>query len=261
MSVEPSPPRVQRVLDLQHGHNFRDIGGYRTRTGITRWGCLYRSGSLAWLSHDDQDRLLAKGISAICDLRSNAERRSRPSRVERLRPSVHWWREHHGSVGDLTRAMHRADASPGELRELMIGFYRELPFEQSESLSKVYQLIAGGSVPLIVHCSAGKDRTGIAIALLLAMLGVERGTIFEDYLLTESCFEKIRAMVIRDTLDQGMAPANPQVWEPVLRADAAYLDAMFESVLQRCGSLEAYFERHLHLDAQARADISRHLTG
>ncbi|MBS0611733.1 MAG: tyrosine-protein phosphatase [Proteobacteria bacterium] len=249
------------MVELQHGHNFRDIGGYRAGSVTTRWGCVYRSGSLAWLSHEDQDQLQARGISAIFDLRSDGERRARPSRVERLQPAIHGWREHPGSVANLLTAMRRRDTSSGDLRQMMIGFYRELPFEQSESLSKVYQLIAGGSVPLIVHCSAGKDRTGVAIALLLALVGVEHDLIFEDYLLTESCFEKTRGMVIRENAQQGATPVDVRIWEPVLRADPAYLDAMFETVMERCGSLDAYFEQHLRVDAPARAAIRRHLTG
>ncbi len=250
----------RRVAQLEGGHNFRDIGGYRNANGLrVRWGRVYRSGTMAMLTDADQHYMASLGIKVICDFRSSKERKVRPTRWSESHAVDHWSRDHESSVGELVAAITHPEASAAAMRERMIAAYRHLPYEQADSYREVFRRIAAGDLPLIFHCSAGKDRTGIAAALLLTLLGVPRDKVIEDYLLTERFFERGCRLVISDPTSSRFASVDPAIWEPMMRAETGYIEAMFDTVLQRHGSVEAYLEQQLGVDAAMRERIRREL--
>jgi protein-tyrosine phosphatase len=250
----------RRVAQLEGGHNFRDIGGYRTADGKrVRWGRVYRSGTMAMLTEADQAYMAEIGIRVICDFRSTKERQVRPTRWSESHAVVHWARDHDSSVGELVAAITHPEASAEAMRKRMIAAYRHLPYEQAESYREVFRRVADGDLPLIFHCAAGKDRTGIAAALLLTLLGVPRATVIEDYLLTERFFERGCHLVISDPTSSRFASVNPAIWEPMMRAETVYIEAMFDTLISRHGSIEAYLEGTLGVDAAMRERIRQEL--
>lgn len=245
-----------RIVDLDGGHNFRDIGGYETSEGRrVRMGLVFRSGSLADLTAEDQDRVARLGIKVICDLRSNRERETRPSRWPESAAVDLWARDHESSVGELLHALRAPGMTAGGIRERMIDIYRKLPYEQADSYRQLFKRIAEGPLPLMFHCSAGKDRTGVAAALLLTILGVPRDTIIEDYLLTERFFESCCRMVFRDPTADRFREVDSGVWEPMLRAERVYIETMFEILKGNHGSVGAYLRDVLGADETSRAAI------
>lgn len=251
-------PQQDRIIPLEGGHNFRDIGGYATSDGrYTAWGRVFRSGSMAELSEPARDMLASLGLRVVCDLRSTPERRRKPSRL----PEVHDFeivaRDYHSSVADLVTAMRQPDVTPDNARSFMIGFYRELPYEQSEMYRTLFERLAAGALPLLFHCAAGKDRTGVAAALLLDLLGVPRSTVIEDYILTDHFFEAGCRMVRAD--GSGLHSLDEAIWQPMMRADAAYLEAMFDTIAQRHGSAEGFVREALGIHDEAISAIRTQL--
>ena len=236
----------ERVLSFQGGCNFRDIGGYRTQQGSsTRWGKVYRTGVLTYFTEDDHAPLTQLQVRAICDLRRAEEREREPTRWPHGNVNALSWDD--GIVTPTVRglAADRPKNAAG-MFDAMIALYRALPEWMGPRIGGMFSAIANGDVPLIVHCAAGKDRTGIAVAVLLRSLGVPEDTAIQDYLLTNSSgnFEEfIRSrqqtqLGVTDTHTQLLS--MPEDMRRVLfSADAAFLQAAFEQI----GDVEAYLAK------------------
>ncbi len=245
-----------RIIALSGGHNFRDMGGYPARDGrTTAWGRLYRSGTMLELSDEDHELLHQLELQLICDLRSTRERTVRPSRLPDARAFEVWARDHRTSAADVVEAIQSPEAHAGSGRELMIELYRDLPYEQAESYKVLFRRIADGHVPIVFHCTAGKDRTGVAAAILLDLLGVPRATIVEDFALTDHAFDNLRRMVLEDPDMGKLADYDQSLWEPLLRAYPVYIETMFATIEARHGSSEGYVREVLGLTDEQIAAI------
>ncbi len=202
----------ERLVALEGAFNFRDLGGYpSSRGGHTRWGLLFRSDTLHELTEGDVGVLRGLGLTTVVDLRTPAEL-SRTGRG-RLEPEPIGF--HHLSVlgdgsaladrypggdaggddGDRTsRAVEPGEvvAAPAPVGEDLGERYRWYLEVGREALVEALQLIGEpGRLPLVFHCAAGKDRTGVLAALVLDLVGVAHDTIVEDYLLTAGRMELI----------------------------------------------------------------------
>jgi protein-tyrosine phosphatase len=238
-----------RIPNLVGALNFRDMGGYPTRDGRrVKWKRLYRSGTTHALTGEDVEYVLTSGIRHAYDLRSNSERDGYPSRLSGIAGIEYWFHDSDRPPGDLSRLIKQPDARPGRTRELMLSLYRDLPYKLRDTYRTLFLKLAAGHLPLIFNCTAGKDRTGVAAALVLSALGVPPSFVHEDYLLTEQFFEQCCRM------HQGKNAASPfggmarEVWEPMMRADSAYLAAMFDQLHAAHGSTEAYLSDELGID-------------
>jgi protein-tyrosine phosphatase len=141
----------------------------------------------------------------------------------------------------------------------MLSMYRALPHDFREAYRELFVRLADGQLPLVFNCTAGKDRTGVAAALVLTALGVPHEAIYEDYRLTEHCFDQTYAILTDDRGPNLLAGLERQVWEPMMRADSAYLTAMFEQLNERHGSTAGYIEEVLGVDSVTIERIRRHL--
>ena len=191
-SADEQGPWNRRV-PLQGSANFRDIGGYPTAAGgRVRRGVVFRSGSLDELSEDDVPVLRSLGVCAVADLRRE------PERAE-VTPS--WFEASGIAVTQLpigTRVAHLKSIAErmiaGEIADFgtedMVGIYTTLLTHYSAEFGAVARLIASSDGATVVHCTAGKDRTGVAVALLLSFLGVDDATVAEDYALSQQHYSR-----------------------------------------------------------------------
>jgi protein-tyrosine phosphatase len=170
---------LDRHLPLAGTYNVRDVGGYATRDGRrTRWRTLLRADSLHRLTEDAQTQLIDAGVRTVVDLRHAAELTEAPN----VFLASHRLRYVHAPLfADPTT---RPVAEQPELGSLA-GIYRFAVEQRGRELTRVVSILAGaGALPALVHCTAGKDRTGLAIALALAAVNVPDDTIAEDYALS-----------------------------------------------------------------------------
>ncbi|HMQ25573.1 MAG TPA: tyrosine-protein phosphatase [Acidimicrobiales bacterium] len=192
---EPVAVAAERLVPLEGTLNFRDLGGYRTVDGRqVRWGRVFRSDALGQLTDADLTYLERLGVRLVCDFRDDHETQRAPSRLP-AHPDLRMERFPIGAGGDTTVTGGRKDGLTdlvlagqlGEVSPEMLGdFYVGMLEGRSEPLVAVLDRVADpANHPLVFHCTAGKDRTGVLAAILLSVLGVDDETILDDYELTD----------------------------------------------------------------------------
>ncbi len=236
------PELSSRLLSLEGGVNFRDLGGYATCDGRTvKWRKLYRSGMMTRLTQADAADLAARGIRAVVDFRTASEQQTEPNHWALAADLRYWSRDHDETFGDLKAMVAKGIDSAEQAHDVMRSGYRHLPVQQAEAYGEIFRMLAGGEVPLVFHCTAGKDRTGGAAALILALLGVPRETIAADFHMTE------RAVDLRKALGDGprkgyehFTRLDPAVSRVIGGAHPDWILALLDAVEQRHGSVEGY---------------------
>jgi len=233
---------MKRILDVPGAINLRDFGGYETTDGRrVRTGLLYRSGMLAGLTADGRAALRALDIGLICDLRRDDERTTDPTPFPAHDPRQIQIAIDPGSGVALREEMARTSVSLADRIGYMVEINRELVRDHTREYRRVFdavESVRGGA--FLIHCAAGKDRTGFGVAAILFALGVPRETIVEDYLLTNAAmdFEGFILPRLRDSygeIDIEAAKALSGV-----RLD--YIEAALDEVDASYGSFDAYLE-------------------
>jgi protein-tyrosine phosphatase len=249
-----------RALGLEGAPNFRDIGGYATANGShVRWGEVYRSNDLSKLTTADADRVAALDLASVIDLRTEDERRHAPSIW--LHAPTDIYSSPKTTLAPVMHAILTDAATPEGARAGMTKFYTQMPAEYRDEYAVMFHRIAAGKLPILVHCTAGKDRTGVAMAVLLTALGVPRQTVIEDYALTEKLVPPPAAAAQHPAPVGGAAaPLSPLAQLPVesrealWRSDPEYISAALDSIDREYGSVEGYVERELGVSkAEVRA--------
>ncbi|MFN0182483.1 MAG: tyrosine-protein phosphatase [Aquabacterium sp.] len=232
------PNHPDRVLSLQGAPNFRDLGGYAGADGRhVRWRRLYRSGHLGGLTESDLQRVGALGLTHAFDFRGVEERETARCAVPGLaqRPlSIE------PSVVQEMRALIEAGGVPdGErVAALMTDLYRDIVNDHAHRLAELFDHLVQAEGALVFHCTAGKDRTGIAAALILLTLGVPRPVVMQDYLLTQALMPHPPAPSAEFTAD-----AQAVLWG----VQAGFLDAALDTIDTAHGGVEAYAAGRLGL--------------
>jgi len=248
------------LLRLASADNFRDVAGtgagHPTRDGRrVRRGVFYRSNELQ-LTHEDARSLAALGIRVIHDLRSGPEVEAHPD-VEVAGAS---WR--HLEVSGIPMAM--VDGMPDPtaaervMREVYVAFVRS-PAARA-SYATLLTDLATEDPPHLFHCTAGKDRTGWAAALLLEIAGVDRETILADYLLTNEVSSATREKYLA-LIAEHLGADKVAVYEPTMVVEPAYLAAAYDAVAADYGSIDAYLRTGLGLGDPALAELRTRLVG
>ncbi len=246
-------------LGLATAPNLRDVGGWPTRDGarVVR-GVLYRSTDLSRLAGSDVPALAGLGIRSVYDLRTEGERDAAP---DVLPPGAAY---HPLDVlADSTMAVPASLmallADPPAATEALIGTrvrglfdvaYREmvgLPSALAGYRAMFTDLADAAGRPALVHCTAGKDRTGWAVAALLGLLGVSDDDVLAEYLRTNDLLLPALEPMLAQFRDAG---GDPSVLVPVLGVDPAYLAAGLDEMTRRFGSIEGYFSTGLGLDVR-----------
>lgn len=260
---------TNRVLPLEGGRNFRDLGGYATEDGRSvKWGTVYRSGVMNGLTDADYDYLSRLGISVLCDFRASQERADEPTdwrggEIEYITfadPSAE---------DDMSRAfasvLMAPDVTGEKVRDVFISSYRTMPSTYAPAYTEMFDQLANGSLPLAFNCSAGKDRTGVAAALLLSALGVPRETVVEDYALSEQVvdfmaeFEVGLGEVDPESPYAFLAQLPPEVIRPIMRTEPAYIEATFDALEAEHGSVIAFIQSELGVDDDELSRIQERL--
>ena len=211
---------MPRSIKLDNVENFRDLGGYACEFGETQFGNIYRSASLVKASKEDIDKVASLGIKTIVDLRGREDQAALPSPFK----------------GDSRFQVIELEVNGnGRIpkdRPDQLDSYMEM-IEDPESARRIFRTFINADKPLVFHCNAGKDRTGVFTLVLLALAGVDIDDINADYMLSFPYLPKMT----KDTREN-----RPFVPELLLTPDITYIPEFYRVFLERYGTVENYCE-------------------
>lgn len=247
-----APTAVSRLVPLEGGINFRDLGGYLTEDGReVRWRTLFRCGHLSNLTARDVQALQDWRVTHIHDFRRQEEQLRNPSQPL----SARFYADYAISVGSLSRFweyLGSGQLSAESAHQLVVDSYRTCVDDVAPHYGRLFRaLLANEGNATIFHCAAGKDRTGMAAALILSALGVPRDVIVTDYLLTLEHFDTSRLL---ETVEQHLRNAQVEYWErswlmPYCAVHQDNIEAFFEGIEAGYGSVTEYLQRALGLSS------------
>lgn len=245
-----------RLLPLEGGRNFRDLGGYETEDGrVVEWGSLYRSGVMTGLTAGDYEYLSSLGISTICDLRTLEERTSEPTNWAAGEVDYLHFPDPTEDMSFMSVLM-QGDATPQDVRDAFAGAYFGIAHQQAPAYEVMFDRLAAGDAPLAFNCSAGKDRTGVGAALLLTVLGVPRETIVHDYQLSddyvdymeEFMSEEARARMLEDNPSYAFfLNLPPEMVEPIMATHPEYIETFFADIEAEYGDVMTFLAEEVNV--------------
>ena len=248
---DPAPPRM---LAVRGSRNLRDLGGYRTADGRrVRHGRLYRAGHPGELCETGMAEFAALGLGAIVDLRTTEERAHIPYPAEALGQTHYWSRDYALSRGDIVAMLREPATTADAMRAQMKANYRKLVHEQHEGIAATLRFLGEGRTPVLINCTAGKDRTGVAAAVVLAALGAPHEAVRRDFAYTEVVQDPGSQLFKydRDGPFGYMLDVPSEVMRAMMGADPSNIDAMFDDLAERFGSVEGYLREAHGIDAAA----------
>lgn len=251
---------MQRILSFEGVENFRDFGGYDARGRRLKRGLLYRSAHHGNATESDLAAMRDLGLALIVDLRRPNERERDPCRR---------WEGFGATVieNDMSEEkedpwhmfIRDSDLTVESFRSHMENYYVKAPFvpRHVDLYARYFQALAAAQGPVLIHCAAGKDRTGILAALTHHMAGVSEEDIVADFLLTNDPGRLARRVPVMMKMMRELNGATPteDAVRTALGVEASYLENAFRSIHQRHGSVDAYLEETLGVDEAARRAI------
>jgi protein-tyrosine phosphatase len=234
-------PERERLVGLEGALNCRDLGGYPAADGrTTRWGRVFRSDGLDQLTDADLDVMAALGLKLVCDFRMEYEVELAPSRLPDD-PALRRIALPMGDAGENRSFLELLQA--GEITELtvdnVVELYAEMLVAGAHQLGTVIAQAADpANHPMLFHCTAGKDRTGLASMLLLGALGVGDDVLVHDYELTTEYRSNKRLTVLRPQLEAAGVDVDAVL--PFLTAQGPVMAATITALRVQYGSIEGY---------------------
>lgn len=254
---------ADRVLPLEGVHNFRDYGGYATAGGgRLRRRMLWRSAQHGEATDADLDSIDALALRHVIDFRGLSERSANPCRRGPAFSAEVLFYE--GETADLAPHIEASDGvlDPAGAHRAMERIYRNLPNRKPVHwvMRRYFGMLARGEGASLVHCLAGKDRTGMAVALLHHALGVHPDDAMEDFLLTNVAGNiDARIAAGGDAIRARRGDISDDTIRVLMGVDERYLRAMREAVSASHGSVDAFLESELGVDAAMREALRLHL--
>jgi protein-tyrosine phosphatase len=249
------PVSHQRAGIMEGASNFRELGGYYSKNGKqTAWGKVFRTQALAMLSDCDMEKVREMGIKTVIDFRDDDEVKKAPSRlpdgVKTVRLPI--------AVGNNT-----SDSVQRTMQSLLFDSIQGIRFMEEANrrfvteFSAQYRaffdiLLQEKNYPVAFHCTAGKDRTGFAAAMLLSALDVDWNTVMDDYLLTDKYLKP--QLPVSKTSKQ-VSPALRLIWS----VRPSYLNAAKDEIIQRYESLDNYLQKELQIGKTEKDRLKRYL--
>lgn len=258
-----------RVLPIEGAINLRDLGGYETKDGRRiKWHRIYRSGQLDRFTEAGCMQMNKLAIGSVIDLRTEIEMQSYPSNTAALQGAqwLSWQKgeipEHLSDISGWRMSLALNDSEA--IRKAMKENYPIKLYSHRSAYRTLLDHLINSESPVLFHCAAGKDRTGVGAAIILGLLGVPEETIIEDYLLTqEQLSDKLESWLVGGAtvedqykaFQQLIADIPFEIIKPVFDADRTYIEYLLEYVNDRYQGFEAYAEKVLEVSEKQIEDL------
>ena len=248
---------TERRLGMDGAPNFRDFGGYRTSAGRqVKWGFLFRSGHLSTLSQQDVDLLASLDLDLVFDFRRLEEQEADASRLPRQStPRVVSLPIIPGSNSRFFERAGEQSNQPDAMFNFMLEINRDFAGPQAVTYSRMFrEILAAPDARFLVHCAAGKDRTGFAAAIILLALGVSRDLVMRDYLLTARYYlpeRELDRLRRKYQLEHMVAESIL----PMLEVHEDYLANALHHIDENYRSVEDYLEQALGVGPAELAEL------
>lgn len=246
MSSHSPQDLALRHIPLNGASNFRDIGGYKAHDGRSvKWRKIFRSDHLAALDANDLTQLQSLGVRRAFDFRGVQESQAQSyawPHIQRHSLSIE------PTVVQRLQAQHLTGKplTAADALDAMQCTYRDFVRADSHRFAELFDHLLEKPDPLLFHCTAGKDRTGLAAALVLSALGVSEADIWRDYLLTNQLYKRNST---------GATTLSPDVLKIVWEVQESFLKASLDEIHAQHGSVQNYLERKLGITPAARAKL------
>ncbi|MEW5873176.1 MAG: tyrosine-protein phosphatase [Chloroflexota bacterium] len=254
-----------RRIPLQGANNFRDLGGYATQDGRhTRWGLLYRSDRLSGLTNRDLLYLQYLDLHTIVDFRSAEERQEAPDRlpqmgqIRTLALPVAPYKDPETAVA-ISERIFKGDTDGLDAEELVLADYRRFVTHHTHSFRQfLHAVLEARGRPVLFHCTAGKDRTGFAAAILLRLLGVSDEAILGDYLLSNEYFLPGFLQQLSSDYPE-LGKTSVDFISRLAEINPVHLHGAYQAIDETYGSFEAFVRQGLAFGEQELDSLKQRL--
>ena len=226
-----------RFLRLGGSRNFRHMGGYLAADcRLTRADRLFRSGWFDLDSKNEAERFASLGITQVFDLRTDEERDRQPVRVDSSSTRLIALPITSGSMGAYLDSVSQLAPSEIDCKSAMVRMYREMPAQGESSLRQLFGELAAGDAGALIICATGKDRTGLASALLLTALGVAKDDVLGDYMISAEVYRGHEEEFARRLNYEQRTGHDLRLFRDVFTVHPEYLEAVSEGALEALSS-------------------------
>lgn len=256
---------TEKVILIRKVTNFRTVGNIKNVDGRTlKEGKLYRSAHLHKLKKKSFDDFEKLGIKEVIDLRNSREIAQKPDQLpsDNVYKNFSAFEDEGDQLAQAKKLVLKGKVNASDADKRMIDFYREYVTENPETIKKIITEILESEDPILYHCTAGKDRTGITTALILTILKFDKETIYNEYLLSNNYRKDLvqKRLRLANTLHFLYPKMDLHVLEKLSWVEKRYLDAAFGEISKKYGSTDAYIRQVLGISEAKRNEYIQKFT-
>ncbi|UKB80725.1 tyrosine-protein phosphatase [Chryseobacterium sp. MEBOG07] len=256
---------TEKVIQIKKVNNFRTVGNIKNTEGRTlKSGKLYRSAHLHKLKKKSFDDIEKLGIKEVIDLRNSKEISQSPDQLpaEIVYKKYSAFEDEGDQLAQAKKLVLKGKVNASDADKRMIDFYREYVTENPETIKRIITEILESKDPILYHCTAGKDRTGITTALILTILKFDKETIYNEYLLSNNYRKDLvqKRLRLANNLHFLYPKMDLKVLEKLSWVEKRYLDAAFEEINKKYGSTDAYIQQVLGISDAKRNEYIQKFT-
>ncbi|OCA77838.1 protein tyrosine phosphatase [Chryseobacterium contaminans] len=256
---------TEKFLKIKKVHNFRTVGNIKNTEGrALKEGMFYRSAHLHKLKKKSLDAFGKLGIAEIIDLRNSKEIFEKPDHLPNgiTYKKYSAFEDEGDQLSQARKLVLKGKVNASDADKRMIDFYREYVTENPETIKTIITEIMESEKPILYHCTAGKDRTGIVTALILTVLKFDKETIYNEYLLSNNFRKPLveKRLRLANNLHFLYPKMDLQVLEKLSWVEKRYLDAAFEEIDKKYGSTDTYIQQVLGISEAKREEYIQKFT-
>lgn len=256
---------TEKNIEIKKVHNFREVANIKNMDGrILKSGKFYRSGHLNQLTKSSFDELEKLGVREILDLRNSKEIARKPDNLPSgiVYKNCSAFEDKGDQLDQAKKLVLKGKVNGADADKRMLDFYKEYVTENPEMINKIITEILESDQPVLYHCTAGKDRTGITTALILTILKFDKESVYNDYLLSNNYRKKLvdKRLSLANNLHFLYPKMDVKVLEKLSWVETDYLDAAFNEINNKYGSMDIYIQQVLGISENKREEYIQKFT-